>query len=317
MARRLGAVAVLLLLVPRNAARASTRGDGRRSANSPTLPVAVALSRQLEGNLARQTQHAHRALQTKVYHNALIVGLSAERGAAIYHLSSGDLDIRNAVFSSNAAVSNGGAVSFKTSGALTINNATFTNNTARYGGAVQIDESVAMHVFYSRFEHNTASSGGGACWCKDVEVLISGCAFTGNTGGANSGALHMDGDGVVAITDTTFVGNQAPSGGAIQYLKSSGALTLTAVLFASNDAPNGAGGALQFVSTLGELALTINNATFRDNTAKQCTFGRVVNIPCTGIGGAHMSITSPSKVVLRDVTFSTGLAKTELLTQKS
>ena len=214
----------------------------------------------------------------------------------------------SASFTGNTFAGDGGAIN--NSGSLNLNNATVSNNTARYGGAIENAGNItASNV---TFADNTSSGGfGGAIDNYGGNVTIGGTSLFSNNGStvANSfgGAITNDGGAAVLTVngDARFSENSAVYGGAIYNTKTA---SITGASFNANEATNGGalydagtstitgvenvdtfygnnatyGGA---ISVAGTGHTTVNNATFKTNTATKYG-GAILSKGTLGITGS-------------------------------
>ena len=162
------------------------------------------------------------------------------RGGAIYNAAAGTVDINNALFNNNHAVTQtvvpgessglGGAIFNDMSEIaqipnFTISNSTFKNNNAsNYGGAIA-NFYGNMSINSSHFEgNNTQGAQDGGAIANRSTMTIDGSTFKGNYAGSHGGAI-INGMSLadtnsqsanLTISNTTFEGNHSVgTGGAI------------------------------------------------------------------------------------------------------
>lgn len=122
-------------------------------------------------------------------------------GASIYQYNEADTTIISCYFANNFA------------------DIDFPGTTAEelYGGAIYQSDGT-MTISNSQFVNNQASDQGGAIYSEKGTLNISNCTFRGNKT-LNSlhkgGAIYINGDATVYLTNVAFDGNQSGQGGAI------------------------------------------------------------------------------------------------------
>lgn len=170
----------------------------------------------------------------------------------------------------------GGAGVYNLSGDLTLNDVTLSSNFAdsasASGGAILNDVGASLTIFNSRFRNNRAKRAGGAI--EDVSgnsttTIIANATFIGNTVGnapGNGGAIHITGNGNMAIEASTFNNNTASAEGGALW-NGSGNMNVGSTNFNANTAsgndPDQGGGAIYNLSGV----LTLNNSNFANNNA--------------------------------------------------
>ncbi len=161
------------------------------------------------------------------------------RGGAIYNAAAGSVDINNALFDGNHAVTQnavpgessglGGAIFNEVTSVagnpdFNISNSVFTNNDAsNYGGAIA-NFNGNMSIVSSQFENNSTTGQDGGAIANRSTLTINNSSFTGNSAGAHGGAI-INGmsladtnsqSATMTISNTTFEGNHSVgTGGAI------------------------------------------------------------------------------------------------------
>ncbi len=208
-----------------------------------------------------------------VFSNNVAEGTSYSKGGAVYN--AGTVDLRNAAFSGNTALSNysssstaveaqGGAIYNDATGTFALKNVSFAGNTASGNST-----------------GNNAWGRGGAIYNNNGAVTISGANFSDNSAigstTANNkwsygygGAIFNASKGTMTISDSEFTGNYAAAsstsyGGAI---RNEGNLTLSKTNFTGNyitcthENRFSQGGAIDVTSNA---VLKIDNSVFSEN----------------------------------------------------
>lgn len=185
----------------------------------------------------------------------------------------------------------------------------FENNTSSMNGGAVMNRSVDTdgNAYLTingttTFDKNTAALNGGALYNfadtgKTAEVTMTNgtYTFTDNTASKNGGAIYNT--GTMNIANAEFTGNGATETGGAVYNK--GEMTISKALFENNVSSGDAGaiaarGKENLVSEETDMAdLTINNVTFKSNTANLTS----------GIGGALVAERN-SKVTIEDSEFT-------------
>jgi predicted outer membrane repeat protein len=125
-----------------------------------------------------------------------------EYGGGLY-LESGQLTVRNCVFTANEAVGPGGAISAREA-TLTVVDCVFVGNTSSHGGACYTYETDAT-IAGSLFSGNTAGFGGALDARTEPTVVNS--TFSHNTAANYGGGIRTAGIGVATLADCVFWGN--------------------------------------------------------------------------------------------------------------
>ena len=152
---------------------------------------------------------------------------------------------------SNSADQAGGALHTDGFSTVTARDCTMTSNSAVWGGAVHVEELGSITAFDCTMTSNTAHSSGGVVDCQHFStVYLIACSMMSNHasswGAKGGGALFVEGDSVVVVTDCTLTSNYAILGGAVD---TRGDATLTAVgCTLSSNTGNSGGGAVYAVS---------------------------------------------------------------------
>ncbi|WP_299521797.1 S-layer family protein [uncultured Methanobrevibacter sp.] len=208
-------------------------------------------------------------------------------GAAIYNWYDGTLVVSGSNFTNNIKNYNNGdnLVGAVTSiGNATISGSTFINNFGRWGGALSATgaelrkNTSTLTLSNSVFKDNTALYGG-AVYVWGSNYNIADCVFDNNTalGKGNMTPNNNNGGALVVsqvskfkesitgtITGSNFTNNKAQYGGAAWFNK--GSVTIEDSIFENNTA-TAEGGALGFSPVRNDLIVTINNASFTNNSA--------------------------------------------------
>jgi hypothetical protein len=165
----------------------------------------------------------------------------ASFGGATINSNTGDVEVRNAVFSGNTST-NIGAGNISSAAALELHESTVSENTSVGLAGLQIGSVGEARVELSTFRDNTGGTTGGlqvssASFVLDRSTVdgnegtniggvaaigtgtfIDSSTFSNNlSGGATGtgGGLYVSGGVTVTVTDSTFVGNESREGGAI------------------------------------------------------------------------------------------------------
>ena len=104
---------------------------------------------------------------------------SPEDGGALICLTSCVVKIVNAIFNKNTAVHSGGAIDIERRSKLTAHNCSFTDNSAYQGGAVNLISS-DFYIFNSNFSHNVGTKGG-VTFYSSGSVSMLNCHISKNT----------------------------------------------------------------------------------------------------------------------------------------
>ena len=139
-------------------------------------------------------------------------------GGTVY-VSEGDLNVTNTYFTNSTAINNGGALHVF-SGEVTISKSHFTNNSAsNLGGAAIYIREGEMAIINSSFADNNANTGdlcGAVCTDNGTGLHIFGSNFSDNNvaagHGFSGGALYIDNNDNVSITNCYFINNAAVLG---------------------------------------------------------------------------------------------------------
>ena len=197
-------------------------------------------------------------------------------GGAVYAAIQSQLFARNCVFKGNSAEYHAGAMAVTANVTLEIQHTYFTRNSAlMLGGAIHTTGNVTLDVHETVFVDNKAFSDSGAIDVQhQAHLRIKNCSFDNNISQCYGGAICGEFNATVDIQDTRFTSNRAVQGGAIDVDKQS-LLRITNCTFEDNHAQ--LGGAL-FGGL--DLVCKINKSHFLNNsTSKQ---GGAINIQQNG-----------------------------------
>lgn len=195
-------------------------------------------------------------------------GNTAVGGAGIYASSNSNIVLSGVNFGYNTSTGSGGAIYIYQSASFTAENCIIEHNSANYGGAVIVYGAEATFEHCS-FSNNTASSWGGAFYIREgagdnpFSSLISviTCSFDNNTSNYG-GAIYLNTNCRLSISNSTFSNNSALSGGAI-FNSSGNSFIINGSVFNGNISTEAEGGAIVVKNS----SLTVNNTEFTNNTA--------------------------------------------------
>ena len=242
-------------ICPGGTIRFSSSLAGRIITLASTLAINKDLTIDGSGLASRITLsggNQHRILQSLSPAQVIIQSLgfsraSAAFGGAIHN--TGDLTVRNSIFSDNAA-SNGSAI--YNEGSLRLIRSTLVRNSAtNQGGGIFNSANATLIITNSIFEQNSAFDGGGMITTLGSQTTITGSTFHNNTASSSGGAILIF-PGTVTIRNSTFFRNSAPQAGAIG--NNNGTLSVTNSSFSENTAEQGGaianGGILNYANTI-------------------------------------------------------------------
>ena len=181
-------------------------------------------------------------------------------GGALEVLRSSDIQVVYSVFSGNTALRDGGSI-ICIECEVYIDNCFFVANSGNFGGAVRAFSNSNMQARNSVFSGNAAVKAGGAFFCSQCEAYIDNCTFVANSGNAG-GAIHMFESSTIQARNSVFRGNTAPKAGGALFC-----LNCVAYIGACTFVENSGDIAGSFFVT-GNSKLQVNNAVFRNNTAR-------------------------------------------------
>lgn len=124
--------------------------------------------------------------------NAALDSCFAEDNGGAVYMNSGNLYIKNTVFSGNRRRDFGGAV-FIDGGGLRLEDCVFASNSAEDdGGAVYIDHGKGNDIRGCVFSGNRADGKGGAICVNDDRVFLLDTEIRENTAGGYGGGVYVD-----------------------------------------------------------------------------------------------------------------------------
>lgn len=179
--------------------------------------------------------------------NSTFAGNEAVLGGAINVWSDGEntVKIADSTFTGNATKSHGGAVYITGSQVkTTIADSTFSKNTSgKLGGALQLAGAGETTITNTTFSENAAGTFGGAINATNTQVVAKNVNFEGNKAvgdDGHGGALFLNGN-TASYTQAggKFVGNSAKKNGGAIRVQDEADLALTNVVFDGNTAANG------------------------------------------------------------------------------
>lgn len=160
-------------------------------------------------------------VKTTIADSTFSKNTSGKQGGALQLAGAGETTITNTTFSENAAGTFGGAIN-ATNTQVVAKNVNFEGNKAvgddGHGGALFLNGNTASYTQAGgKFVGNSAKKNGGAIRVQDeADLALTNVVFDGNTA-ANGGAVDTFNAGDVKFTDTTFTNNQAGGwGGALR-----------------------------------------------------------------------------------------------------
>lgn len=278
-------------------------GESRIFSIDPAATVTLSNLRLTGGNTANSTigqgnggaiynQGNLTLLACTISGNTATGNDATQGGGAIYHASTGNLNIGDGSAANACTIANnaatgtsgsGGAI-FNNGGTLTINRATLSSNSApRAGGAVEsLGDSAQNNFTFTNLNGNRAATisgtaanpgnGGGIHVTGAGSVSFSRSSAVGNLAADEGGALWASNSGTMTITASTLSGNQAVTGGAVFADQgdtpptcTSNTLTIEHATIASNTASEENGGGGLFAEAMCEPV--IDNSIFANNTA--------------------------------------------------
>jgi predicted outer membrane repeat protein len=143
------------------------------------------------------------------------------------------------------------------------------------GGAIRCDN-VLLHLRDCIFQNNVAGYHGGAIWADNASQLtIENCSFIDNSAPsgphAATGAVHIQYNCVVVISDSEFIGNQAHENAGALNVTYTSSLNISNTTFYNNTAVTGFAGA---INSSGQTYAT--NLTVVGNSAGNGVGGGIV-----------------------------------------
>jgi len=194
-------------------------------------------------------------------------------GGGVWVDHEGALTLTDVDVNDNVADDAGGGVSVASKASLTINNGAFSGNRAHGdGGALSTATERSVSLTGTTFTDNRAGvplagepgdgSGGAMASGGSGVVEVDDATFTGNSASGEGGAIHLDNNGSVAITNSLVAQNEAGAGGG-GVENAASRVTLSRLMIRGNRAALEGGG----VESQGSGAFTIIDSTIRNNTA--------------------------------------------------
>eukprot|EP00210_Caulerpa_lentillifera_P003990 g3806.t2 len=182
---------------------------------------------------------------------------------AIWIKGTGDVTIRDSVFTGNSG-EQGGCIRIDTSMPATLKNCTFIgNNAGGNGGALSIVDDGQAFVSDSIFIGNTGQYGGGVFVSTSGLFECTRCVIDGSVARSFGGAIAAYLQASFVLIDSEIINNTGSQGGAIRMEDQvNGVISKTNF---RNNTSVGDGGAInQWTKT----TLAITNCNFTDNSAK-------------------------------------------------
>ena len=187
------------------------------------------------------------------------------QGGAIYVETQSQLLVTNCTFEDNSAQTWGGAIITVFNVTLRVQETTFVGNKAQYGGAILGALNATVHIEETTFVGNKAPGTGGAINIQhQSQLLVTNCTFKDNSAQITAGTISAGYNTTLRVQETTFVGNKA------QYLGGAILATLNATVhieettFVGNKAPGG-GGAINIQQ---QAHLRMKRCLFEDNISE-------------------------------------------------
>ena len=220
------------------------------------------------------------------------------------------LELNGVLFDSNrAGTANniGGAIFLATNANVTINSSTFSDNKAPGsganvgGGAIGNNYAItSLNLDDVTFDHNYTTGAGGALYAA-AALPASGATLTffSNTADTYGGAIGVNNNSTLNLTDATFTANTSGAAGGAIGFNTAATLNLAATTAFTANTSGAAGGAIGSVT--GALTLTSTAAastiTFTDNHA-------------AANGGAISTAAATARITLANATFASNTAAT-------
>ena len=188
---------------------------------------------------------------------------SASFSAAIIATNNVTLDIQETTFVGNKAFTDLGAIDVQHQAHLRIKNCSFDNNMShRYGGAICGGFNATVEILDTKFTRNKAKQGGAIDVDQQSFLRITNCTFEDNhaqLGGALFGGLDL----VCEINGSHFLNNSASKQGGAINIQQKANLLITNCKLENNSAIDLGGGiavALNVKSKIRETNFTGNSA---------------------------------------------------------
>lgn len=201
--------------------------------------------------------------------DTIVTGNVATQTGGAFDLQDTDLSLVDSSIVGNSASSAGGGAWIK-GGSLTALGGTISlNSTSGNGGAIHAEGGDAALLFVELVGNHAGTGAigpaGGAIDCIGPGAgpfAAVGCLFEANIGGVG-GAIHIDIDAPLTVTQCTFRANLAAASGAASLSSDSATVVVDACVFVENGATGDFGvGALRASASAGVL---IKDSLFHDN----------------------------------------------------
>ena len=179
----------------------------------------------------------------------------------------------NCVFDNNTSDVNGGAISALGNVTLEIKKSIFTRNKATQGGAINVGTVANLLMTGCTFKDNRAEQLGGAiCGSLYLVCEINGSYFYNNTAVLQGGAINVQENSDIIITNSKLEGNAVEMGsaGAI-FIGLNVTLKTRETNFTGNTCPNNGGAMVASV----QCECYIEMCVFHNNTARHAEGGAV------------------------------------------
>ena len=145
-----------------------------------------------------------------------LVGTDPGRGGAVYVAAQSQLLVTNCTFEDNSAHSWGGAIITESNTTLRVQETTFVGNKAQFAGAICAAGNATLHIEQTTFVGNRAPGDGGAINIQQqAHLRMTNCAFDDNIPELGGGGISAGIYATLDIQDTNFTRNRALQGGAI------------------------------------------------------------------------------------------------------
>ena len=185
-------------------------------------------------------------------------------GGAIYVAIQSQLLVTNCTFEVNSAQTWGGAISADCNITLHVQETTFVGNKAQRGGAIAAGLNATLHIEETTFVGNKGLGDGGAIQIQQQsQLLVTNCVFDDNISGRLGSAIDAAFNVTLEVKATNFTWNRAAIGGAIDVALQV-YLQMTNCLFDDN-VSEVEGGA---ITVLQNSTLHIQQTTFVGNKAQ-------------------------------------------------
>ena len=187
-----------------------------------------------------------------------------ENGGAMSGFKTATIEISKSIFTNNKALLDGGAIHVRQESQLFLSYCQFTRNNAKHAGAIMGFLNTRIEIYTTNFTGNNASSKeGGAVNVKNrSRLIVSYCLFHrnfGTWGGAIAGWYKVK----FLIEGTTFVANNVSNAGGAIFINRQGFVNLTNCIFNDNFAHEYGGAVLGS----NKVTLTIETTKFTRNKA--------------------------------------------------